>query len=799
MAADHDKLSTRTGSWSRIGRVRAIGDETPLRTMLDDVVASPLGPGFVVAAVFFVLASLVVLWARETPMLAVGRVMDDTRLVRVEIESDDLEKTRQDRESERQTTARVYVADVPVLDAIESSLRNLPKTLAGVKALSDVDPGIVQQFHLTPELLEAVKAEARNGEPTEEWRSRVAALVASLKRRPIVDRATWQQSVQEGLHRLIRLFVGSEELPLVFRSELLNSEDAKSLAEAMTILARDAGFSGPLREVVVYRLTEGVKPTFRYDAAATARDQDKAAAAIKTAKRVSKPPQVIYQRGEILTQEQADLYRQEAKRFDQTADLWRILLRRLSLAGIVFGVTAALVGYTLLFAPRVKRNAARMIGVASILLGALAAACVLSAVFPSAREITSVLPTVAVALIVAIGYDRRAALAYALLQGLLTVIALDQGAGTMVVMIAGIACIVTTLREIRDRSSLLRMSVSTGLGLAIVMVLMALVDRPLLVSSVPGLGRVLAGDMGLQVLRESLTDAALAGLGVIAIGGSTMLFLPRIERVFDVTTGMTLMELRDPKQPLLREMQLRAPGTYNHALNVATIAESAAEAISADSLLTYVGALYHDIGKMNKPEYFVENQTPGINKHDRLSPAMSLLVVVGHVKDGLELAREFKLPRSVQHFIESHHGTTLVEYFYHRAKKQAVGKGLDAGDESHIPDEVEYRYPGPRPRTKEAAVLMVADAVESATRAMSDPTPSRIETLVRGLANKRLLDGQFDECELTLRELTQIVDSISRTLTSMYHGRIAYPTEVRPTQVVEGPRTGEVVVESKRA
>ena len=221
-------------------------------------------------------------------------------------------------------------------------------------------------------------------------------------------------------------------------------------------------------------------------------------------------------------------------------------------------------------------------------------------------------------------------------------------------------------------------------------------------------------------------------------------------------------------------------------------AAPAADAVGANSLLTYVGGLYHDIGKMNKPEYFIENRVGGGNRHDKLSPALSLLVIVGHVKDGVELAIEFGIPKVLRHFIEAHHGTTLVEYFFHRAKQKA--KAAAAQEDSEIgdldreeddseldgmPDEVEYRYPGPRPQTKEVAILMVSDAVESATRTLEDPTPARIETLVRDLANKRLLDGQFDDCELTLRELNQICESIARTVTSIYHGRVAYPSEKR--------------------
>ena len=182
----------------------------------------------------------------------------------------------------------------------------------------------------------------------------------------------------------------------------------------------------------------------------------------------------------------------------------------------------------------------------------------------------------------------------------------------------------------------------------------------------------------------------------------------------------------------------------------------------------------------------MENQAGGPNNHDKLSTAMSLLVIVGHVKDGLELAREFALPRSLHHYIEAHHGTTLVEYFYHRAKQKAAddaeaarerkreheGRDVESASE---PSEMEYRYPGPKPRTKECAILMLADAVESATRTMADPTPARIDQLVRRLAQKRLADGQFDDCDLTLRELDAVGDSISKTVASIYHGRVAYP------------------------
>jgi hypothetical protein len=232
---------------------------------------------------------------------------------------------------------------------------------------------------------------------------------------------------------------------------------------------------------------------------------------------------------------------------------------------------------------------------------------------------------------------------------------------------------------------------------------------------------------------------------------------------------MTLLELADASQPLMRRLSFEAPGTYSHSLQVATLSEEAADAIHANSLLCRVGAYYHDIGKINKPDYFIENQNGGENRHLNLSPNVSLLIIIGHVKDGVEMAKEYNLPTSLLPFIQQHHGTTLVEYFYHRACDNA------SPDEPKISD-TQFRYPGPKPKSKEIAIVMLADAVESATRAMSEPTASRIEALVHELAMKRLTDGQFDECDMTMRDLERIERSLCKTLLSFYHGRIAYPS-----------------------
>ena len=272
-------------------------------------------------------------------------------------------------------------------------------------------------------------------------------------------------------------------------------------------------------------------------------------------------------------------------------------------------------------------------------------------------------------------------------------------------------------------------------------------------------------------LWDTLKLALTTGLWPVVAGSLMLCVLPLVERVFRVQTDLSLIELGDPAHPLLQELVRRAPGTYNHSITVASLAEAAADSIGARSLLVRVGAYFHDIGKMLKPGYFIENQGRGVNQHDTLVPAMSTLVIIAHVKDGADLARQNKLPECIIDFIQQHHGTTLVEYFYRQAQQKT-----EEGEESEV-DETSFRYPGPKPQTKESGVLMLADAVESASRALVEPTPARIESLVEELTRKRLDDGQFDECGLTLQEVHTIGESLVKSLTAVYHGRVKYPDQ----------------------
>lgn len=252
-------------------------------------------------------------------------------------------------------------------------------------------------------------------------------------------------------------------------------------------------------------------------------------------------------------------------------------------------------------------------------------------------------------------------------------------------------------------------------------------------------------------------------VGVLATG-----FLPLLEYLFDVATDFKLLELANLNQPLLKHLILTAPGTYHHSILVGTLAEAAAEAIGANPLLCRVAAYYHDIGKTRKPGYFIENQTGAASRHTKLAPHLSSMVVMAHVRDGVEMAEAHGLPRAIVELIPQHHGTRLVTFFYHKAK-EAADPSLGA-----VAEEA-YRYAGPKPQSREAAILMLADAVEASARTLEDPTPARIQGLVQTLTNMIFVDGQLDECDLTLRDLHLIAKSFVRVLTGMFHARVDYP------------------------
>jgi putative nucleotidyltransferase with HDIG domain len=270
---------------------------------------------------------------------------------------------------------------------------------------------------------------------------------------------------------------------------------------------------------------------------------------------------------------------------------------------------------------------------------------------------------------------------------------------------------------------------------------------------------------------QTVYVAFFALVGGILSAGLVSGFIPVIETLFHYTTDIKMLELANLNSPLLRDLMIKAPGTYHHSVVVGNLVEAAAESINANPLLARVAAYYHDIGKASKPLYFIENQGGEDNRHDKLSPSMSALVLISHIKEGAELAREKHLGQPIIDIIRQHHGTGLIKFFYERAKLQAEANGGSV-------EEKDFRYPGPKPQTREAGIVMLADCVEAASRTLVNPTPDRIQGMVQNIINRIFTDGQLDECELTLKNLHEIAKSFNRILNGIFHHRIDYPEPV---------------------
>ena len=377
--------------------------------------------------------------------------------------------------------------------------------------------------------------------------------------------------------------------------------------------------------------------------------------------------------------------------------------------------------------------------------------------------VTFAIPLSLTSMIAALMLAPSAALAMGLWSSLAAALVFGRSFELLLLGLGGSVMAVALLRNVRKRSQVMRAGLAVGLLKGLVALALAA-----MVQHVPGvfLAQVAVG------VASGLLAALLA-----------LLLLPLMEWLFRHTTDISLLELADMSHPLLQRLALEAPGTYHHSLMVGAIGQAAANRIGANGLLVSVCANFHDVGKLAKPEFFTENQRGGENPHDDLAPSMSALVIQSHVKEGLTLAKRYKLPLPVCEGIVAHHGTTLTSYFYQIARRSLRDAGM--AEDSGL--EHAFRYDGPTPRTRELAILMLADTVEAASRSIEKPTPNRIAEMVETLVREKLLDGQLDNCPLTLRDLREIRESFVFSLSNMLHGRNPYPREDKLAQSAAGP------------
>ncbi len=479
----------------------------------------------------------------------------------------------------------------------------------------------------------------------------------------------------------------------------------------------------------------------------TEKRRQEAVSSVKEVKKTIQEGQIIIRKGEIATVEDIAIL--------NALGLQNPELKYTNIVGITI-FTAILLGlvtlYLSYFHPPLCEDINKLMLLSIISLVVILLAKLISPISGY------LIPVALASMLIAISLNPETALIVTLLLSLLIAFILGGNINFVVVGVIGGTVAIFSVRKALQRSNLTR----GGLIVAGANVL-----------TISALG-LINNESSYSIFRGDLWGALNGFLTVIL----TLGILPFLENFFGLTTSFKLMELSNPNQPLLKRLLVEAPGTYHHSIVVGNLAETAAEEIGGNGLLARVGSLYHDIGKIKRPYFFTENQEAYKNVHDDLEPSLSALVIAAHVKEGVELAKKYKLPKDIINIINQHHGTSLITYFFHRALKENGSNVEEIAEEN-------YRYAGPKPQFKEAGVILLADSLEAATRSLTNPTATRIKTLVKEIIQKNLEDGQLDECDLTLKDLNKIGESFSRILTGMFHSRVEYPDEALIKKIKE--------------
>ncbi len=494
-----------------------------------------------------------------------------------------------------------------------------------------------------------------------------------------------------------------------------------------------------LREVTGKISGELLQANLLYQAEETAQRRQLAADSVRPVSIVR--GEIVVPDGKVVTVE--DLLRLRDAGLLGTDSRLRIYLSAFAYALLLQLLVA---GYLVRFKPQIFYSESRLV------LAGLAFIVTIFACRFALELSPYIMPVATGTMLLAILLDANTAVVLGLAMGLSTAVITGGNVLAVVINLVGATIAALAVSAIEERTDIMRAGLWVSLGNVVA-----------LVSYLQYQGGLGISD---PVLLKSALWAGGNGIlsAVVAIG-----LLPFLESFFGILTPVKLLELANPNHPLLRELLEEAPGTYHHSMMVANLAESATESVGGDSLLARVGAYYHDVGKARRPYFFVENQFGGENPHDKLSPNLSALIIVSHVRDGAEMAREAGLPDSLLEFVAEHHGTLLIKYFHSRAERMS--------EDEEVPED-NYRYPGPRPQSKETAVVMLADAVEAAARSLSRPTPDRIKGVVRSIIHQRLEEGQLDKCDLTFKDLDRVAESFTRVLSGAFHHRLEYPENV---------------------
>ncbi len=691
---------------------------------------------------FIVLISMIVIMGGQVmPWRLSQKPMQDIR-VRTAFQVLDLQSTEKARQQARESTPNYYKLNSSFLEQVEQELTGLYTNLQAVQEVKSLSKDkkflFEKKWKISPKQLASIKKAISKISP-ETFRKQILDFRKTLIRSNFIE-------VMPTKYRKANVVVLIDPKEKIRRKTdkwvfTKNSDSTRKLiSDGVKV------FSPELREVIKNYLLADFKPVWLFDKAHT--DKQRLLRYTSDANLKYQKYQagvVLVERNHAIGKPELRLLELEHNAYWKSIEPQKKIVADAGTATLLAIIMLGLWIYCFKFQRRAVHNWSRTLALSSSILFMVALARIGN--LSGLNNYTTVFEVVLLGMVMTIAYNQRFALTVTVGLICLLMITLNGDVSLLLTLLAGGVTAIITLDEIRSRSKIIEVATASAAISFAVIWASQLADFQ---------------DM-VFILRNALSAAGGALLAGFIVQG----ILPLIEQLFQISTSMTLLEWSDPSKPLLKRLAIEVPGTFNHSLLLGSLAESAAESVGGNGLLARVGSYYHDIGKLTKPEYFVENQ-PSVDftRHKELTPAMSLLIIIGHVKDGLELAKDYGLPKILHQFIAEHHGTTLVEYFYHQASQQ----------DKEVSD-VEFRYPGPKPHSKESAIIMMADSVESATRALSEPTAGRIESTVHNVIQKKLEDGQFDECYLTLREIHIIEQSLTKTLCSIYHSRIKYPSQ----------------------
>ncbi|MDD2555678.1 MAG: HDIG domain-containing protein [Syntrophaceticus sp.] len=567
------------------------------------------------------------------------------------------------------------------------------------------------------------------------------------------------EDLQLGEAETLSITLLQEELRYGLRADAL-SIARENIANKVT----QSSINSEWKPVVSTVLVNMIRPNLLFDSETYERRVAEAEAEVPIVERTYKAGQVIVREGDIITSLHLAVLRQLG--LVRGGAAWP---RVLGVAFFILIIGVLLVAYIYRTKREMLEHDQHMILYGLLFVLTLLIARGVSVITISSQpEITALvgylIPVAAGGILISILLDKRLAVFSAVIFSLFVGIMTSNQLSFTLVGFVGSMAGIFSIGVFSTRSDIVRGGLFVALANAVMILIFGL-------------------------LNETSVAMVLLGMGMGAINGivCSMLVLgvlPYLEGAFGVTSTVRMLELSNPSQPLLKRLLLEAPGTYHHSILVGNLAEAAAEAIHADPLLVRVGAYYHDIGKLKRPYFFIENQMSRDNPHDKLASSLSTLIIRLHVKDGLELAREYKLPPAIQEIIEQHHGTSLIAYFYQRALES---------EHPELVTEDEYRYDSLKPQSKEAALVMLADSVEAGVRSLQKSNPNRMEGMIRKIIKDKLNDGQFDECDLTLKDLNEIAIAFVRVLGGIFHSRIEYPEAALISELERGKSKGAAV------